>query len=202
MSDRRIKAGELARSYFRRADEDHMVERGPQGERRIWLLDQFYDQLARLGEPAADFPWLRLPGPETRPEDGSLAGKWLLFVSCNQAQPVWRKIAGAGFWQAKLSLTNQSPGKAGHVACIYTPDVHDLADLRETAIRLDQLGLIGAGKAIFYKPDLFTEDERYSGEASIFGLRGGSGYVFKTRGFSELPLPLRYELERRLEGLG
>jgi len=183
------------------------LERLADGTIEEWALDPCYDRLISTSGTFEEFPWCRTDGADDRPVHASTAGKWLLFPSCSAAASQWAAIAAeiarGGLWHAKVSLTNSAPAKPGHVVCVYTRDAGDAAQLLRAGQRLQALGLTPANGAIFYKPDLFTEQERYSGAAaaSIFGLRSGSGFLFKTAGFKALPAEMQARLEETLAGL-
>ncbi|MFI5265858.1 MAG: putative phosphothreonine lyase domain-containing protein [Chloroflexota bacterium] len=184
-----------------------LLERLPDGSLTEWALDPCCDRLKSVPNTFEEFPWCRTNGADDRPEFASTAGKWLLFPSCDATLAQWTAVAAevarGGLWHAKVSLTNSAPAKPSHVVCIYTRDAGDAAETLRAGQRLQALRLAPARGAIFYKPDLFTEEERYSGTApaSIFGLRAGSGFLFKTAGFKALPVELQTRLDEALAAL-
>ncbi len=100
------------------------------------------------------------------PDHAERGGKWLIFVSENNAEVVWKKISDATIRgllgsTAKMSTSAASAGKSGRVICVYTYDYEDSADVNRVRAALRELGVTGK---IPYKADADTIAGRYAGK--------------------------------------
>ena len=92
---------------------------------------------------------------------GCRSGKWLLRASAAFVDAQWRRVAAAvalgrlpGVRTAKVSSRDPPAGNPAHVACVYTQDWTDEADVRSVRAALRER--CGVHWRISYKPDIYT----------------------------------------------
>jgi Domain of unknown function (DUF1917) len=126
---------------------------------------------------AADgYYWVHAFGPARSSDDLNdlLIGKWLIRMTCPYVEEYWSLIAhaveaGALGPSAKIATDwgrEHDPAGAwrNHVVCVYTRDWRDEDDVLRVARRLHEIGAVKRMK-LTYKPDVFTYDGRYEGNA-------------------------------------
>jgi hypothetical protein len=94
-------------------------------------------------------------------------GKWLVFITKENIDTVWRKIKEAtenGFLgdYSKVSAGKENPfneDKNKFVICVYTYDSTDVEDVKQIRARLRTLGITFK---IRYKTDKATRENKYS----------------------------------------
>lgn len=111
---------------------------------------------------------------------GVIRGKWMLFVSQNDVDKVWKTVVTA--------LTERYLGEAAKVAtndgsnrsrliCVYTQDFGDMEDVKRVLKGLIAVGLVDENKQpIYYKCDAYTHldimsKNEYGLKASLFSSR-------------------------------
>ena len=102
--------------------------------------------------------------PTTKDVDGLakscnvLSGKWLVFVSSDEVDDLWGRIAestlaGTLGNAAKVSTRDESDLASKHVICVHSADYTSTEDVNR--IR-DELRRLGVEQRIPYKPDVYT----------------------------------------------
>ena len=101
--------------------------------------------------------------------DGQLWHKWLLFVSTQRIDLVWRTIraetlAGRLGVAAKVATAMKNPNATSDrvkLICVYTYNADDLIDVRRVRERLRELGFL---KKLPYKTDAATGAGKYTAQ--------------------------------------
>ena len=96
-----------------------------------------------------------------------LTGKWLVFRPREQIDDVWMIIKektrnGELGIAAKVSTLFQ--GKDRHVICVYTENYFDKEDVFRVRESLRNLGI---EETLYYKPDIYTHLNIYSGTTNL-----------------------------------
>jgi hypothetical protein len=84
------------------------------------------------------------------------SGKWMLFPEPGEVDEVWGVVAqytarnelGTG---AKVATKDESHPERARLICVYTRDFGDRDDIARVLVRMRELSLVRAGKAIYYK---------------------------------------------------
>jgi hypothetical protein len=95
------------------------------------------------------------------------SGKWLVFRHRDEIDEVWTKIASSTIngelgSSAKVSTALQEEMR--HVICIYTEDYFDNDDIMRVRTKLRELGI---EETLYYKPDIYTRLNIYSGNKAV-----------------------------------
>ncbi|KAL8370034.1 hypothetical protein RB595_000407 [Gaeumannomyces hyphopodioides] len=122
-------------------------------------------------------------------------GKWMLFISPQNVNEVWAKIARATSAGELGSAAKVATGgmlappdlARTRLICVYTRDFADLDDVGRVLGRLKELGF-AANSQIYYKPDVFT----------ILGIDTGNAFnirpsIYGSKNISDL-------MEERVQG--
>lgn len=147
--------------------------------RSYFALKTDADLLPSSTNPCAapdGYYWVHAFGPGASSEnlDWRLIGKWLIRMTCPYVEDYWSRIshaveAGTLGPSAKIATDwGREHDPAGpwrnHVVCVYTRDWRDEDDVLRAARRLHEIGAVKKMK-LTYKPDVFTHDGRYEGNA-------------------------------------
>jgi hypothetical protein len=120
--------------------------------------------------------WVHAFGPASSQDLNHLVvGKWLIRMTCPYVEDYWPLIvhaveAGTLGLSAKIATDwgreNDAAGPwRNHVVCVYTYDWRDEDGVLRVARRLHEIGAVKKMK-LTYKPDVFTYDGRYEGNAA------------------------------------
>lgn len=94
-------------------------------------------------------------------------GKWMLFLTKQQADVIWDKIKQAirdgDLWTAKVSTSDPEKPRDTHAVMIYTKDYTDLNDVINVLNFLESSGITSPQTIIRYKTDQQTYAGIYSG---------------------------------------
>ncbi|KAF2671038.1 DUF1917-domain-containing protein [Microthyrium microscopicum] len=172
----------VANPYAKKADKfgdeggnrDH-----PQFMKRgIELLEDFKERKARKERPRPDD--LKKAILELATENGITNGKWLLFVTTDYVNTVWRTVVKATIEDrlgngAKIAAQDKATG-GPRVICIYTNDFNDREDIRRVVKELRELKCLHKDEkqSIWYKCDAYTylsimSGNEYGLKASLYG---------------------------------
>ncbi|KAF2747164.1 DUF1917-domain-containing protein [Sporormia fimetaria CBS 119925] len=107
-------------------------------------------------------------------ETNVLSGKWMLFPSDQDLPRVWKAVVEGTInnrlGSAAKVATDQ--GNSGNrLICIYTKDFRDKQDVLRILQELERMGLVGRGRGIYYKTDVYTYLDIYGKNAEDYGLR-------------------------------
>jgi hypothetical protein len=114
----------------------------------------------------ADREWLKRSIIDLAKSKGVTDGKWMLFLSTNMVDDVWRKVAkttldGTLGCAAKVA-TDDGSGRP-RLICVYTADFTDEEDVRRVLNKMQELNLIKREQGIYYKCDAYTYLDIMSG---------------------------------------
>ncbi|EDU44534.1 conserved hypothetical protein [Pyrenophora tritici-repentis Pt-1C-BFP] len=96
-----------------------------------------------------------------------VSGKWMLFLKLEDVTRIWKQIVSSVI-DNRLGCTCKV---ATDDVCVYTKDFEDAEDVLRVLKELDSMGLITAGRSIYYKPDAYTHLDITGEKASEYGLR-------------------------------
>ena len=144
---------------------------GVDNPRSAKIEDQSPDRLHALSDLWETMSIKQCEPPTTSDVDGLakslnvLSGKWLVFVSSDKVDDLWKRIAestlaGTLGNRAKVSTRDEWDSASRHVICVYNDDYTSMADvdrIRDELRRLDVKGRIP------YKPDIYTYCNIYRG---------------------------------------
>ncbi|KAF2876795.1 hypothetical protein BDV95DRAFT_561583 [Massariosphaeria phaeospora] len=107
-------------------------------------------------------------------ETSILSGKWMLFPAVDDLTRVWRTVVEGVITNrlgptAKVAPDEGNPGP--RLICVYTKDFRDHEDVLRVLRELVAMGLVGSGRAIYYKSDPYTWLDIYSQNAAQYGLQ-------------------------------
>jgi len=118
----------------------------------------------------------------------------MLFVPSLDVNDVWAVVARATVVgdlgiAAKVAPTDGDNSRNEHLICIYTEDFSNIEDVKRVVAKLKDLGCITTrGRAIYYKPDMYTRLNINSGnewniKASLYSSTEILGTQQKMEGF-------------------
>jgi hypothetical protein len=98
----------------------------------------------------------------------------MLFPNMQDLTRVWKMVV-EGIINNRLGsaakvATDQGDGK-DRLICIYTKDFGDVNDVLRVLQELNCMGLVGFGRGIYYKADVYTYLDIYGGNAAEYGLQ-------------------------------
>ncbi|KAF2477957.1 DUF1917-domain-containing protein [Lindgomyces ingoldianus] len=100
-------------------------------------------------------------------------GKWMLFPSLEDLGRVW-KLVVEGTISNRLGsgakVATDEGGTEPRLICIYTKDFGDTKDVLRVLQELEGMGLVGFGRGISYKADIYTYLNIYRQNAAEYGL--------------------------------
>ncbi|EUC47936.1 hypothetical protein COCMIDRAFT_34503 [Bipolaris oryzae ATCC 44560] len=102
-----------------------------------------------------------------------LSGKWMLFPKSVDVTRVWKQIV-AGVIENRLGSgckVATDDGKEERLICVYTKDFQDTQDVLRVLRELENMGLLSAGRPIYYKPDAYTYLDLRRENAAEYGLQ-------------------------------
>ncbi|KAE8843265.1 hypothetical protein PTNB73_01310 [Pyrenophora teres f. teres] len=102
-----------------------------------------------------------------------VSGKWMLFLKLEDVTRVWKQVVTSVIDNrlGRSCKVATDDGKNERLICVYTKDFEDAEDVLRVLKRLDSMGLIQAGKSIYYKPDAYTYLDITGEKASEYDLR-------------------------------
>ncbi|MBN1328499.1 MAG: DUF1917 domain-containing protein [Candidatus Heimdallarchaeota archaeon] len=138
---------------------------------------QFYDKIGRvIGEKKDKIQRINLQGEKVivplseeaidkiAIETNCTVGKWMLFISKDEVDDIWKRIANSVLTNnlgscesAKVATALQ--GKDVYVICVYTNNYLDIEDVLLVREKLRELGFT---QTLYYKPDIYTHLDIYS----------------------------------------
>ncbi|ORY07555.1 hypothetical protein BCR34DRAFT_489419 [Clohesyomyces aquaticus] len=101
-------------------------------------------------------------------------GKWMLFPSMKDLTRVWKLVVEGTIHNrlgSAAKVATNSGGTKARLICIYTKDFGDTKDVLRVLQELDGMGLVGFGRGIYYKADVYTYLDVYGGNAGDYGLQ-------------------------------
>ncbi|KAF3046757.1 hypothetical protein E8E11_005854 [Didymella keratinophila] len=106
-------------------------------------------------------------------ETGVLSGKWMLFPMEPEVNRTWKTVVEAVITDrlGPTAKVASDEGKDERLICVYTKDFRDKDDILRVLRELEDLGLLGQDRSIYYKSDAFTYLDLYSSTASKYGLQ-------------------------------
>jgi len=124
-------------------------------------------------------------------EDHILSGKWMLFPNTADVNRVWKRIV-QGVVDNRLGCAAKvatDKGNKERLLCIYTPDFRNVEDISHVLAELEAMGLLNAGRTIYYKHDAYTYLDIRSANAGQYGLQAS---LYNSRSLTlagKLPAP-------------
>jgi hypothetical protein len=114
----------------------------------------------------ADREWLKRSIIDLAKSKAVTDGKWMLFLSTNTADDVWRKVAKAtldGTLGCAAKVATDDGSGRHRLICVYTADFTDEGDVRRVLNKMQELNLIKGEQGIYYKCDAYTYLDIMSG---------------------------------------
>ena len=116
----------------------------------VW--EQICDQVHSQGPPTTS------KIDKLAKEFNVLCGKWLVFVSSDEVDNIWGRIAKATLtgtlgYSAMVSPRKVKITASEHVICVFNSDYTSMAEVNRVR---DELRLLGVKERIWYKPDVYT----------------------------------------------
>ncbi|KAF2108703.1 hypothetical protein BDV96DRAFT_670716 [Lophiotrema nucula] len=107
-------------------------------------------------------------------ETNVLTGKWMLFPKLEDLTRTWRAVvdgtsSGRLGCDSKVATDDGKP--VDRLICVYTKDFRDADDVLRVLQELVSMGLVGDGKGIYYKSDVYTLLDIYGANAADYGLQ-------------------------------
>jgi len=126
-------------------------------------------EMKKLPSETSNCYWISINTLDNRiPKEINLnGGKWLIFVSKDNVDKLWKKIRLGtilGFlgYKSKVSTAKPNPNatdKKSHVICVYTYDSNDKKDVMKVRKELKELGI---KQEICFKTNRATLEGKYS----------------------------------------
>ncbi|EMD63486.1 hypothetical protein COCSADRAFT_181745 [Bipolaris sorokiniana ND90Pr] len=102
-----------------------------------------------------------------------LSRKWMLFPKSVDVTQVWKQIV-VGVIENRLGSgckVATDDGKEERLICVYTRNFQDTQDVVRILQELETIGLLSAGRLIYYKPDAYTYLDVRRENAAEYGLK-------------------------------
>ncbi|KAF2800588.1 DUF1917-domain-containing protein [Melanomma pulvis-pyrius CBS 109.77] len=143
---------------------------------------------------------------ELATETNILSGKWMLFPALQDVTRVWRLVVEAVINNrlgptAKVAPDDGKPNE--RLICVYTKDFRDKNDVLRVLQELFKMGLVGPGRGIYYKSDLYTLLDIYGKNAAEYGLQASLYSSQKMLAEAKLskPSPIPQKKQTTLNGV-